>query len=195
MQASCDGRSHARGHSAKRHRSSSPARLPAPLAPAARSLRRRAAYQSKDLEEAVLHVPNRLVNSEDQAHQLALCSMMWIVCSPACIPTSPTSTSTSSELAWARWTVTELFVTDRHQHLPAATMLHVLSSTSLRNSRRAQCGRAASSRRAAAAARRSARRSPAPRSGPRARTAATSATSAATNRRLPSCHRAKIILY
>ena len=42
-------------------------------------------------------------------------------------------------------------------HLPAATMLHVLSSTSLRNSRRAQCARAASSRRAAAAARRSAR--------------------------------------
>jgi hypothetical protein len=29
----------------------------------------------------------------------------------------------------------ELFMTDRHQHLPAATMLHVLDSTPLRHSR------------------------------------------------------------
>ena len=70
---------------------------------------------------------NMLASSEDQAHQLASCSRMWMVCRPACNPTSPTSESASSELAWARWTVTELFVTDRHQHLPAATMLHVLS--------------------------------------------------------------------
>ena len=43
-------------HSAKQHRSSSPARLPAPLNPAARSWRRRSAHREKDLEEAVLHV-------------------------------------------------------------------------------------------------------------------------------------------
>jgi hypothetical protein len=88
--------------------------------------------------------------------------------------------------AWAKWNMMELFLTDRHQHLPAATMLHVLDSTPLRHSRTSQCGRAASSRRAAAAARRSARGPHAPRSGSRARTAATSDASAATHRRLPS---------
>ena len=35
---------------------------------------------------------------------------------------------TSSEPAWAKWTMMELFMTDRHQHLPAATMLHVLDA-------------------------------------------------------------------
>jgi hypothetical protein len=108
------------------------------------------------------------------------------VCSPACTQTSPTKTSTSSEPAWAKWTMMELFMADRHQHLPAATMLHVLDSTMLRLSRTSRCGRTASSRRAAAAARRSARGPHAPRSGSRARTAATSDTSAATHRRLPS---------
>jgi hypothetical protein len=52
---------------------------------------------------------------------------------------------TSSEPAWAKWTMMELFMTDRHQHLPAATMLHVLDSTPLRHSRTSQCGRTASS--------------------------------------------------
>ena len=88
--------------------------------------------------------------------------------------------------------VMELFMTDRHQHLPAATMLHVLDSTPLRHSRTSQCGRTASSRRAAAAARRSARGPHAPRSGSRARTAATSDASAATN---GVCHRAKLLSY
>ena len=32
----------------------------------------------------------------------------------------------SSELGLARWTVMELFMADKHLHLPAATMLHVL---------------------------------------------------------------------
>ena len=100
---------------------------------------------------------------------ISSCSRMQLVCSPACTPTSPTKTSTSSELAWAKWNMMELFMTDRHQHLPAATMLHVLDSTPLRHSRTSQCGRAASSRRAAAAARRSARGPHAPRSGSRAR--------------------------
>ncbi len=144
------------------------------------------AHQRKYLEEAVLHLPNKLDNSEDQARHISLCSRMQLACSPACTPTSPTKTSTSSEPAWAKWNMMELFMTDRHQHLPAATMLHVLDSTPLRHSRTSQCGRAAGSRRAAAAARRSARGPHAPRSGSRARTAATSDTSAATHRRLPS---------
>ena len=131
-------------------------------------------------------MPSKLDNSEDQARHISSCSRMQLVCSPACTQTSPTKTSTSSEPAWAKWTMMELFMADRHQHLPAATMLHVLDSTPLRLSRTSQCGRTASSRRAAAAARRSARGPHAPRSGSRARTAATSDTSAATHRRLPS---------
>jgi hypothetical protein len=31
------------------------------------------------------------------------------MCSPACTQTSPTKTSTSSEPAWAKWTMMELF--------------------------------------------------------------------------------------
>ena len=158
----------ARAPLGQQHRSSSPARLPAPLTPATRSRRRRSAHQWKELEEAVLHMPSKLDNSEDQARHISSCSRMQLVCSPACTQTSPTKTSTSSEPAWAKWTMMELFMTDRHQHLPAATMLHVLDSTPLRHSRTSQCGRAASSRRAAAAARRSARGPHAPRSGSRA---------------------------
>ena len=54
-------------------------------------------------------------------------------CSPACPLTSPTSASMSSELARARWTVTELFMIDRHPHLPAAIMLHVVDQPCLRH--------------------------------------------------------------
>ena len=53
-------------------------------------------------------------------------------CRPACPLTSPTSASMSSELAWARWSVIELSMADKHQHLPAATMLHVLDQPRLR---------------------------------------------------------------
>ena len=144
----------ARAPLGQQHRSSSPARLPAPLTPATRSRRRRSAHQWKELEEAVLHMPSKLDNSEDQARHISSCSRMQSVCSPACTQTSPTKTSTSSEPAWAKWTMMELFMADRHQHLPAATMLHVLDSTMLRLSRTSRCGRTASSRRAAAAARR-----------------------------------------
>jgi len=98
-------------------------------------------------------MPNKLDHSEDQARHISSCSRMQLVCSLACTPTSPTKTSTSSEPAWAKWTMMELFMTDRHQHLPAASMLHVLDITPLRHSRTSQCGRTASSRRAAAAAR------------------------------------------
>ena len=58
--------------------SSSPARLPAPLAPAPRSRRRRSAYQSKDHEEAVLQVWNTSADSEDHVLQLVLCKRMWM---------------------------------------------------------------------------------------------------------------------
>jgi hypothetical protein len=93
---------------------------------------------------------------------------------------------TASRPGPSKWNMMELFMTDRHQHLPAATMLHVLDSTPLRHSRTSQSnvvGQQASSRRAAAAARRSARGPHAARSGSRARTAATSGESAATHRR------------
>ena len=116
-------------------------------------------------------MPNKLDNSEDQARHISSCNRMQLLCSPACTLTSPTKTSTSSEPAWSKWTMMELFMADRHQHLPAATMLHVLDSTMLRLSRTSPCGRTASSRRAAAAARRSARGPHAPRPGSRARTA------------------------
>ena len=82
MQASYDAEmSHARplGQAA---RSSRPARLPAPLTPAARSLRRRAAHQSKDLEEAVLQMCNMLANSEGQAHHAYSCSRFSLGCKP-----------------------------------------------------------------------------------------------------------------
>ena len=92
-------------------------------------------------------MPRKLDNSEDQARHISSCSRMQLVCSPACTQTSPTKTSTSSEPAWAKWTMMELFMADRHQHPPAATMLHVLDSTPLRLSRTSQCGRTASSRR------------------------------------------------
>jgi hypothetical protein len=78
----------------QQHNSGSTARLPAPLTPATRSRRLRSAHQWKDLEEAVLHMPNKLDNSEDQARHISSCSRMQLVCSPACTPTSPTKTST-----------------------------------------------------------------------------------------------------
>ena len=94
-------RSHARGH----------CRPSGTTAAAAQLICRRRSFQQLgaganephtnrlDLEEAVLQLWNRLANSEDQVHQLASCSKMWMVCSPAYMLTSPTSTSMSSELA------------------------------------------------------------------------------------------------
>ena len=82
VQISCDvERSRARPHG-QAARSSGIAQLLMPLTPAARSLRRRAAHQSKDLEEAVLHVPNKLVNSKDQAHHTCSCSRSSLGCTP-----------------------------------------------------------------------------------------------------------------
>ena len=46
-----------------------------------------------------------------------------MVCSPACILTSSTSTSMSSGLARASWTSMELFETDTHQLEQAAAMV------------------------------------------------------------------------
>ena len=57
----------ARAPLGQQHSSGSTARLPAPLTPATRSRHRRSTHQWKDLEEAVLHMPNKLDNSEDQA--------------------------------------------------------------------------------------------------------------------------------
>ena len=66
---------------------------------------------------------DRSANSEDQVHQLASCSRMWKVCSPACILTSSTSTSMSSGLARASWTSMELFEMGTHQLQQAAAMV------------------------------------------------------------------------
>ena len=65
--------------------SSSTARLPTPLIPAARSRSRRSAHRERDLKEAVLHVPNMLVNSGGEARYMSLCIMVSLgVCaSPA----------------------------------------------------------------------------------------------------------------
>ena len=160
---------------------SSPARLPAPLTPAAGSRRRRAAYQSKDREEAVLHVPNMLVSSEDHVQQLALCRRMWIVSSPARTQTSPTRTSTSSELGWATHITNERFLMPKPQLQPAAALVIMLDTHKFRHIGAAASRWPASSRRAAAATRRSARGPHAPRSSTRARIAATSDASDATN--------------
>ena len=43
---------------------------------------RRAAHQSKDLEEAVLQMCNMLANSKDQAHHTCLCSRFSLGCTP-----------------------------------------------------------------------------------------------------------------
>ena len=110
-----------------------------------------------------------------------LSSRIPSVCSTACILTSPTRTSTSSELARARWTVMELFMMDRHQLQQAAALVIMLDIHPFRHTSTARSRWPASSRRAAAAARRSARGPHAPRSSPRARTAATSAASEETN--------------
>ena len=84
-------------------RSSRPARLPAPLTPAARSLRRRAAHQSKDLEEAVLQMCNMLANSKDQAHHTCSCSRFSLGCTPG----------RTADLA------------DEHEHVERAGLGHV----------------------------------------------------------------------
>ena len=66
---------------------------------------------------------NKPDNSEDQARHISLCSRMQLVCSPACTPTSPTKTSTSSasEPAWAKWNMMELAVRDRQAPTPASS--------------------------------------------------------------------------
>ena len=104
-------------------------------------------------------------------------------CSPACPLTSPTSASMSSELARARWTATELFMIDRHPHLPAAIMLHVLDQPCLRHLCAALGRCRVSSRRAAAAVRRSARLSHTMRSNLGARTSVTVGASDTATRR------------
>ena len=82
MQTSCDAENSCSQPLGQAARSSRPARLPAPLTPAARSLRRRTAHQSKDLEEAVLQMCNMLANSKDQAHHTCSCSRFSLGCTP-----------------------------------------------------------------------------------------------------------------
>ena len=155
--------------------SSSTARPSAPLIPAARSRRRRSAPPREALDEAVHHMQNKLASSEDQARPMFLSSRIPSVCSTACILTTPTRTSTSSELVRARWTVMELSTMDKHQLQQAAALVIMLNTHPFRHTSTARSRWPASSRRAAAAAWRSARGPHAPRSSPRARTTATSA--------------------
>ena len=126
-------------------------------------------------------MPNKLVNPEDHVQQLALCRSMWMVCSPACILTSPTRTSTSSELGWATHITNERFLMPKPQLQQAAALVIMLDTHSFRHIGAAASRWPASSRRAAAATRRSARGPHAPRSSTRARIAATSDASDATN--------------
>ena len=135
----------------------SPARLPASLAPATRSRRRRAAYQSKDREEAVVHVPNTLVSCEDHVQQRALCWRMCFVGSPARSVTSPTRRCWSSELGWATKIMNESFFMSMAQLQPAAALVIMLDTHRLRHIGAAASRWPARSRRAAAATRRSAR--------------------------------------
>ena len=113
--------------------SSSPARVPAPLTPAARSQRRRAAHQSKDLKEAVLQTWNKLANSEGRAHQLASRSRMQMESSPACTLISSTSTSVSSELGWAWYTTNEGFMMSKPRLQQAAALVLVLHQLRFRH--------------------------------------------------------------
>ena len=78
-------------------------------------------------------MPNRLVNSEDHVQQLALCRSMWIVSSPARTQTSPTRTSTSSELGWATHITNERFLMSRPQLQPAAALVIILDTHRLRH--------------------------------------------------------------
>ena len=74
----------ARAPLGQQHRSSRTARLPAPLNPAARSRRRRSAHREKDLEEAVLHVPNKPANSGVHARHTSLSSRVSLESTSAC---------------------------------------------------------------------------------------------------------------
>ena len=76
---------------------------------------------------------NMLVNSEDHVQQLALCRSLWIVCSPARTLTSPTRTSTSSELGWATHITNERFLMPRPQLQPAAALVILLDTHRLRH--------------------------------------------------------------
>ena len=78
-------------------------------------------------------MPNMLVNSEDHVQQLALCRSMWIVCSPACILTSPTSTSMSSELGWATYITNERFLMPKPQLQQAAALVIMLDTHTIRH--------------------------------------------------------------
>ena len=78
-------------------------------------------------------MPNMLVNSEDHVQQLALCRRMWIVSSPARTQTSPTRTSTSSELGWATHITNERFLMPKPQLQPAAALVIMLDTNTIRH--------------------------------------------------------------
>jgi len=63
---------------------SSSTALPTPLIPAARSRSRRSAHRERDLEEAVLYVPNMLVNSGVHACHAYSCSRVSLDSEPTC---------------------------------------------------------------------------------------------------------------
>ena len=69
---------------------------------------------------------NKLASSEDHAHQLALCRSLWIVSIPARTQTSPTRTSSSSELGWATHTTNERFLMSMAQLL---SLIHISEPT------------------------------------------------------------------
>ena len=123
---------------------------------------------------------NTSANSEDHVLQLALCRRMLMWMQP----------SLSSDLVDEReyvervgLTVTELFMIDRHPHLPTATMLQVLDQPCLRHLCAALGRCRVSSRRGAAAVQRSARLSHTMRSNLGARRSVTVGASDTATRR------------
>ena len=175
-------RSHARGHSAK------------PPAAAAQLVCRRRSRQQLGACADEPHTNRKISRrpfsrcatcwpTPKTKHTIRACAAgsHWAARQAAQL-TLPTSTSMSSELGWARYITKERFMMPRPQLQQAAALVIMLDIHTFRHTGAATSRWPASSRRAAAAARRSARGPHAPRSSPRTRIAATSATSATSEK-------------
>ena len=175
-------RSHARGHSAK------------PPAAAAQLVCRRRSRQQLGACADDPHTNRKISRrpfsrcatcwpTPKTKHTIRACAAgsHWAARQVAAQLTLPTSTSMSSELGWARYITKERSMMPRPQLQQAAALVIMLDTHTLRHIGAAASRWPASSRRAAAATRRSARGPHAPRPSTRARIAATSDTSDATN--------------
>ena len=128
-------------------------------------------------------MPNKLVNSKDQAHHTCSCSRFPLGCTHhAAQLTLPTSTSMSSELGWARYITKERFLMPRPQLQQAAALVIMLDIHSFRHTGAARKQMASKLATGSSSSTAVADGGPhAPRSSTRARIAATSNASDATN--------------